>query len=149
MTSEGDPEARASTSAGAMRTAEATVILAREDHARTVALMRLVAPISFVSLLALAIPPPEPPFRTLAGIAFFSTLALTLILLVRFRNPEHYDARWALVQALVTSFAVLVATLYVGIFTPTIMAACVGIYFFGLSDSRRSGWIIFSTLAGG
>src|ERR1044071_3634730 len=100
MTSNGDP-APPSTSGGAMRTAEATVILAREDYTRTVAMMRLVGPIAFVSLVALAIPPPEPPFRTLAFVSFASTLVLTLVLLVRFRNPQHYHPRWALVQALV------------------------------------------------
>src|SRR4029079_1354978 len=70
-------------------------------------------------------------------------------LLVPFGKREGFDARWALAHALVCVGAALAATIYVGIFSPTIMAACVGIYFFGLSDSKLASWLIFSTLTGG
>jgi predicted Ser/Thr protein kinase len=134
-------------STGLLRTAEATLILRREEVSRTRALMRLVAPLAIVGLIVVWIPREGGPFRMLAAGTFAATLAVTVALLLRFREAERFDEHWALVQGLFCVASILAASLYVGVFSPTIMAACVGIYFFGLSDYVLSGWIIYGSLA--
>jgi len=130
-----------------LRTTEATLILRREEVSRTRALMRLVAPLAVVGLVVVWIPREAGPFRSITATTFAATLVVTVALLWRFREAERFDERWALAQGLFCVASILAATLYVGVFSPTIMAACVGIYFFGLSDSVVSGWVIYATLA--
>lgn len=143
------PDLLPPTTGGSLRTAEATLILAREEASRTRALMRLVVPLSLAALVALFVPETALPLRGVVAAAFGSTLLLTLGLLYWFRDARRYDARLALVHALFCVASILAACLYVGIFSPTIMGACVGIYYFGLSDSKFSAWFIFLSLAGG
>jgi serine/threonine-protein kinase len=38
---------------------------------------------------------------------------------------------------------------YVGVFSPAVIALFVGVYFYGLSDSPRSAWLIYGSAAGG
>lgn len=148
-TSATTPELVPATTGGSLRTAEATLILTREEATRTRALLRLVAPLSAVGIVALLVPAKEAPFRGVAAIVFAATLAVTLWLLVRFRDPDRYEATLALVHAMFCVASVLTAALYVGIFSPTIMGGCVGVYFFALSDSKLAAWMVYVTLAGG
>jgi len=143
------PELLPATTGGSLRTAEATLILAREEATRTRALLRLVGPLSALGILALLVPAKEAPFRALAGAVFAATLAVTVWLLLRFRNLERFDSRLALLHAMFCVASVLSAALYVGIFSPTIMGGCVGVYFFALSDSKLGAWLVYGTLAGG
>ncbi|MBE7478691.1 MAG: serine/threonine protein kinase [Polyangiaceae bacterium] len=143
------PELLPATTGGSLRTAEATLILAREEATRTRALLRLVGPLSALGLAALLVPAKEAPFRGTAAAVFAATLAVTLWLLLRFRNLERFDPRLALLHAMFCVASVLTAALYVGIFSPTIMGGCVGVYFFALSDSKLGAWLVYATLAGG
>lgn len=148
-TSATTPELVRATSGGSLRTAEATLILTREEATRTRALFRLVAPLSAVGMLALLVPAKQAPFRGQAAMVFGSTLIVTLWLMLRFREPERYDPRLALLHAMFCVASVLSATLYVGIFSPTIMGGCVGVYFFALSDSKLAAWSVYAVLSGG
>jgi serine/threonine-protein kinase len=143
------PELAPATTGGSLRTAEATVILTREEAMRTRALLRLVGPLSAIGITALFFQAKVAPFRDAAFAVFAATFLFTLGLLVRFRDLGRFDQRLATAHGLFCVASVLVASLYVGVFSPTIMGGCVGVYFFALSDSKLGAWLVYLTLAGG
>lgn len=143
------PELLRPTTGRSLQTAEATVILSREEATRTLALMRLAALLSVAALGALYAPSEALPFRGLVAAALAATFFLSLGLLFWFRDLERYDPRLGFFHALSCVVSILAATIYVGVFSPTVMGACVGIYYFGLSDSKVGAWVIYVLLAGG
>ncbi len=133
-------------SAGSARTTESVLLLRNEEAARTVALMRLVAPVTALAIVALWLTE-DRGGRNLCTVVFGVTLAMTLWLLRRFRDPSRFDIGLAVVQGMLCVAAILVAAMFVGIFSPAIMAASIGIYFFGQSDSEWAGWAIYLSCA--
>ncbi|MCA9596262.1 MAG: serine/threonine protein kinase [Myxococcales bacterium] len=129
-------------SAGTARTTESVLLLRNEEAARTVALMRLVAPVTAMAIAALWLSD-RTDGRVLCTAVFGVTLVVTLWLLARFRDPSRFDVGLAVLQGMLCVAAILVAAMFVGIFSPVIMAACIGIYFFGQSDSEWAGWAIY------
>ncbi len=123
-------------------------ILGQEEAARSVALLRLIAPLSLLGLVSIWIPR-ETMWRAACGVSFTATFLASLWLLYRFKDRTRYDHRLALLHGILAVISILTATLAVGVFSPTVMAACVGIYFFGQSDSVRAGWTIYLSLAVG
>ncbi|HMR76945.1 MAG TPA: protein kinase [Polyangiaceae bacterium] len=134
--------------ASSLQSQTSRIILGREEAARSVALLRLIAPIALLGVVTVWIPK-EGMWRGLCTASFSATFLMSLWLLRRFRDPERFDYRLALAHGLLAVVSILAATLAVGVFSPTVMAACVGIYFFGQSDSARAGWVIYVTLAVG
>lgn len=126
-------------------TTAAPLILKSEEHARAVALFRLVIAAAVAGLVAVWLPERESPGRWLATFVISFTLAVTTWLLVEFRNPERYSANKLLFQGLCCVATILAVVYYVGIFSPTIIAMYIGVYFFGVGDSPRSGWAIYLT----
>ncbi len=124
-------------------------ILRAEEIGRTRALMRLVALAGAAGLVAIWLPERVSPGRMLSTVVVGVTVLVTLWLLVEFRNPERFDRRKVLVQGLLCAASILSVTFYVGVFSPAVMAMCVGIYFFGLGDSERDGWAVFLACAVG
>jgi eukaryotic-like serine/threonine-protein kinase len=127
----------------ATRTTEGALIHRNEEVQRSIALMRLVALVTTFSMVAVFMPMPQPGAHVVLTSVFGSTLAITLFLLWRFRDPSHFDMRWVVVQGMFCVASVLAASVYVGIFSPVVMAACVGIYFFGQTDQAWAGWSIY------
>jgi serine/threonine-protein kinase len=138
-------------SLGATATASTSIASVRrgEELQRTLALMRLVAGVSLAGIVSIWLPTRPYEGRWLTSFVFGVTLLVTLWLLVRFRDARRYDSRLVTLQGLCCVAGVLVAVYFVGVFSPTIMALCVGIYFFGLGDSVRAGWTIYLAGAGG
>lgn len=138
----GSVGSRTATSA-ATRTTEAALIHRNEEVQRCIALMRLVALVTAFSMIAVFFPMPQPGAHVVLTSVFGSTLAVTLWLLWRFRDPSRFDMRWVVVQGMFCVASVLAGAVYVGIFSPVVMAACVGIYFFGQTDQAYAGWAIY------
>ncbi len=122
-------------------------ILRSEELARTTALMRLVALVAGAAEVAIWLPERVSPGRWLSTVVVGATALLSVLLLLDFRDPEHFDQRKVLAHGLACVASILAIAYYVGVFSPAIMALCVGIYFFGLSDSTRSGWAIYLACA--
>jgi serine/threonine-protein kinase len=135
------------TSVGTSIITTAPSILRAEELGRTRALMRLVALAAAAGLVAIWLPERISPGRMLATIVVGVTFVVTLWLLVEFRDPERYDRRKVLVQGLLCAASILAVAFYVGVFSPAVMALCVGIYFFGLGDSATAGWAVFLACA--
>src|SRR5262249_51969914 len=117
--------------------------LRTEEVVRTIALLRLVAPVCALGLAAVAATRPDNIRRVPTAIGIGTTLAFTLGLRFWLRNPSRFRPSLALVHGLLCAGSILVGIIYFGVFSPTIMACCVGIYFFGLSDSRKNAWAIY------
>ena len=73
------------------------VILSREEAARSVALLRLIAPIALLAVFAVWIPR-ETLWRPLCTVSFAVTFLMSLWLLRRFKDPAGFDYRLALLH---------------------------------------------------
>lgn len=125
------------------------LILRGEEHGRTRALLKLVSLAGAAALVAIHLPERDVPGRTISTVTTSLVVAVSLWLLWDMREQQRFDARKVLFQGLCCVAAILSVSYYVGIFTPTVLAAAVGIYFFGLGDSTRDGWVIYGSAAGG
>jgi serine/threonine-protein kinase len=125
------------------------MILQAEEHARTVALLRLVFAAGSAGLIAIFLQERESPGKWTSVAIVGVTTVIAAWLTLRFRDPGRYDQRLALVFGLCCVASTLATAFYVGVFTPAIIAMYIGIYFFGMSDSARSGWTIYVTGAMG
>lgn len=121
------------------------LILRSEEHARALALFRLVIVAGIAGTIAVWLPERVSPGRWLATAVSGVTVAVTAWLLFEFRNPERFSSKKLLFQGLCCVASILVFVYYVGIFSPVIIAMYIGIYFFGVGDSPRSGWAIYLT----
>lgn len=130
-------------------TTASPLILQGEELARAIALLRLVVLAGLAGLVAVWLQPRPSPGRALATISTVITVLVSLGLLVELRDVNKLDRRKLLVQGLSCVVTILAMTYYVGVFSPTIIAMYIGIYFFGLSDSVASGWTIYATGAFG
>ncbi|HMR74589.1 MAG TPA: serine/threonine-protein kinase [Polyangiaceae bacterium] len=140
------------TGLGSSRTGVSTaapMILRAEEHARTVALVRLVFAAGGAGLIAALLQERPSPGKWACVAIVGLTTAVAGWLMLRFRDPGRYDHRLALVFGLCCVASTLATAFYVGVFTPAIIAMYIGIYFFGMSDSARSGWTIYGTGASG
>ncbi|MBI3202539.1 MAG: protein kinase [Myxococcales bacterium] len=124
-------------------TTASPLILRSEEHARALALFRLVIAAGAAAMIAVWLPERVSPGRWLATAVTGFTVAVTTWLLIEFREPERFDSRKLLFQGLCCVASILAVVFYVGIFSPTIIAMYIGIYFFGVGDSPRSGWAVF------
>ncbi len=136
------------TSGHSLRTAESTLILRNEEAQRSMVLLRLVVPLVALSIVAIWIPK-HVIWRVPCTILFAATLGFDVVLLLRFRDASLFDIRWLAVFGAFCVAAILMADVVVGIYSPVIMAACLGIYFFGQSDSGWVGWWIYGLSAVG
>ncbi|MEB2311150.1 MAG: serine/threonine-protein kinase [Sorangiineae bacterium] len=121
----------------------APLILRSEEVARAHALVRLVALVGGSALVAIWLPERISPGRWVATIVVTATILLSLFLSVEFRDAERFTERKMLTHGLACVASILSVVFYVGVYSPAVTALCVGIYFFGLGDSPRSGWMIY------
>lgn len=121
----------------------AAPILELEELERTRVLLRLTTLVGAAATVALWLPKDEHPGRTLATCMTVGVVLLSLLLAWRFRRLEHFDRRVALLHGVLCIAAILAVIFHIGVFSTAIIALGIGVYFFGLSDSERSGWVIF------
>jgi len=124
-------------------TTASPLILRSEEQARAVALFRLVIAAGIAAVVAVWLPERVSPGRWLATVTSGFTVLVTLWLLREFKDPARFDPQKLLFQGLCCVGSILAVVYYVGIFSPTIIAMYIGVYFFGVSDSTRSGWAIY------
>jgi serine/threonine-protein kinase len=130
------------------QTAEATLILQREEILRSRALLRLILALVVVSSSAVWVTKKDV-YRMLLAPVFIVLFLFTVVLILRFRKPERFDSRLMLAYGLVCVAAVLAGSLHLGVFSLAMMAGCLGVYFYGLSDHALSGWAIYLSLSAG
>lgn len=124
-------------------------ILVGEEHARALGLFRLAASAAIVTLVAVWLPERVSPGRWLAFITVSITLLITFWLWATFKTPRDFDHDKLLVLGVSCVISVISVIYYVGVFSPAVIALFVGVYFYGLSDSSRSAWVIYVGAAGG
>jgi serine/threonine-protein kinase len=124
-------------------TTASPLILRSEEHARSIALFRLVLIAALAAMIAVWLPARVSPGRWLATLVTGVTAAVTTWLLIEFREAERFSEKKLLLQGLCCVASILAVVYYVGIFSPPIIAMYIGIYFFGVGDSQRSGWAIY------
>jgi serine/threonine-protein kinase len=127
-------------------TTEVPLILENEEVARSRAFVRIIALLSVVAAIGLWIPRPAPG-RTLCIVSYSVTFAVSVALMFRLREGKKHHGGLALFHGLLCAASILTTTVYIGVFSPTIMAVCVGIYYFGLGDAERSAAVIFGVCA--
>ncbi len=123
--------------------AATSVIIAGEEHTRTIALFRLVLVAGLAGLFAIWLQPKPSPGRLFAAITCGVTVLVSTALLVRFRERARFDARLVLLHGMLCVVTTLAVTYYVGVFSPAVISMCIGIYYFGLGDDTRSALIIY------
>lgn len=128
------------------QTAEATVILQREELLRTRALLRLILALVLFASGGVWVSKVDV-YRLLLAPVFVVLLSFTVALILRFRKPERFDPRLMRAYGLVCVASVLAGSVHLGIFSLAMMAGCLGVYFFGLSDDASSGLLIYVTLS--
>lgn len=128
------------------QTAEATVILQREELLRTRALLRLILALVVFASAGVWVSKVDV-YRLLLAPVFVLLFVFTVVLLLRFRNAQNFEPRWMRVYGLVCVASVLAGSVHLGIFSLAMMAGCLGVYFFGLSDDAFSGLLIYVTLS--
>jgi serine/threonine-protein kinase len=124
-------------------------ILLAEEHSRALGLFRLAASAALVTMVAVWLPERVSPGRTLAFVSVCVTLAITSWLWVTFKTPRDFDHDKLLVLGLSCVVSVLSVIYFVGVFSAAVIALFVGVYFYGLSDSARSAWVIYVSAAAG
>ena len=119
-----------------------TVILKREEAERIIAIMKVMAIVAVGALITEWIPKDLPYLPTCTAI-YGGTLVITVWLLLRFRDRDRYDRRLAMFQATCGVACVLAASASVGVFSGTLIAACLGIFFYGSGDDKALGWLVY------
>ncbi|MEZ4225203.1 MAG: serine/threonine-protein kinase [Polyangiaceae bacterium] len=145
---DGASSASGATTGGSMLsgvTTAAPVILLAEEHARTIALLRLVFAAGAAGLTAIFMQERLSPGKHAAIVIISITTVVALALMLRFRDPAAYDQRLSLFFGLCCVASTLATAYYVGVFAPPIIAMYIGIYFFGMSDALISGWVIYAS----
>lgn len=130
-------------------TTASPLILRAEEQARTVALMRLVMAVAVAGVIAIWLPRKDAPGRWLSTVIVAFTFVVSLWQVLELRDPARFDRRKVLFHGVCCVASILSVAYFVGVFSPAIIAMYVGIYFFGLSDSSISGWVIYLAGASG
>jgi serine/threonine-protein kinase len=126
-----------------LRTRGSAVILRREEAERVIAMMKVMVIVAAGALITQWIPRDLPYLPECTAI-YGATLVVTLWLLHRFRDRSRYDNRLAMLQATFGVASVLAASASVGVFSGTIVAACLGIFFYGSGDDKPLGWLVYA-----
>lgn len=122
-------------------------ILVAEEHARALGLFRLAAAAALVTMVTVWLPERVSPGRWLAFTMVSITLAITAWLWVTFKTPRDFNQDKLLLLGVSCVISVMSVIYYVGVFSPAVIALFVGVYFYGLSDSTRSAWVIYVSAA--
>ncbi len=117
--------------------------LGNEQAARGRALLRLGLIVGLVAVAALQIPDSPAPGRWVAttGLAGISLWSGVLLLLAR--GKRKVDPRLMFAFGIFTVIAILGVTYYAGIFSPAVIPLFIGVYYFGLGNSKAEAWTVY------
>ncbi len=123
--------------------ATATIALREEQGARARVFLRLASAVSLLTMVAIQTPARRAPgyWATMVGLVGVVVFAAYLVLDARRR--ETIDDRKMPFFGFVCGYTLLAAIFHVGVFSPAVIAMFVGVYYFGLGDSRVGAWLIF------
>ncbi len=93
--------------------------------------------------------PRELPYRPLCTLVWGLTILFTGFLLYRFRDRNRYDERLVRIQAAFSVISVHAGLACVGIYSGVIIAGALGIFFWGSSDDKKLGWMVYVVGTGG
>ena len=127
----------------AQTSATATIAMREEQGARAKAFLRLACAVAALTFAALQTPVRAAPGYWAAVGGLGATVIAALWLLWDARHSNTVDPRKMNVFGLVCGYTILAAVFHVGIFSPAVVAMFVGVYYFGLGDSRFGAWAIY------
>jgi serine/threonine-protein kinase len=114
-----------------------------EQAARGRALLRLGLIVGLIAVVALQIPNSDAPGRWVATSGLLGISLWSGLLLLLGRGQRKVDPRLVFAFGLFTVIAILAVTYYAGIFSPTVIPLFIGVYYFGLGDSKAEAWGVY------
>ncbi len=136
---------------GSQSTASITTAraLGDEQAVRGRALLRLGLIVGLVAVAALQIPNSAAPGRWVATTGLLGISLWSGLLLLLGRGERKVDERLVFAFGIFTVIAILAVTYYAGIFSPAVIPLFVGVYYFGLGNSKSEAWSIYVLAAVG
>ena len=137
--------ARSNRSLDASATVATTVVMRSEEVERARAFYRLTAIMCVAGAAFMPVVPGPRPLRALAiGLCFVAVTANIYALRV-LRDEQRYTARFVTVMGVILGVVGELALFYFGLFTAAVMVLPLGVYFFGLAESRMAARVTFWT----
>ena len=133
---------------GATLTNSETLVL--EQAARARAIVRVGVVVGTLSALMVQLPPNIDPFgRAVATVGLLAISVASAALLIGEKLGAPIRSRTVFGLSMVVWPSLLAVMWAIGEMSPVVMALMFGVYYFGLSDDKREGWICFAVNAGG
>jgi eukaryotic-like serine/threonine-protein kinase len=126
-----------------------TVAIRDEQAARGQAIVWIGLVGAGLMAIAIQIPEERPPGHLLTSIALTFASVMSGAILLLSRRRAGVDSQKVFALGVVTTLAILTVLYYAGPFSPASLALFLGIYYFGLGDSRAQAWIMFTLCTGG
>jgi hypothetical protein len=131
--------------ASRVSTVATTVVMRSEEVERARAFYRLTAFMVSAAAAFMPIVPGPKPVRAIAmGLCFVAVLANVYALRV-LRDETRYTGRFVTFMGVLLGVTGELALFYFGLFTAAVMVLPLGVYFFGLAESRTAARVTFWT----
>ncbi len=104
---------------------------------------------SALMAIAMQVPERRPPGHWLATVVLAIVAAVSTATLVSSRGRGGVESSKVFGLGVLTAASILVVTFYAGPFSPAPLALFLGVYYFGLGDSRLQSWVMFLVCTGG
>ena len=124
-----------------------TVAIRDEQAARGRAIVWIGLAGALLMGSAIQIPERRPPGHWPATVGLFALALASAAILVASRRNRGVDARSVFALGLLATITILVVVYYTGPFSPAPLALFLGVYYFGLGDSRWHAWAVFGLCA--
>lgn len=122
-------------------------VLSSEGAARGRALARLAAVVSGATLIAIWLPRETSVAQWIASVALTTVVLASVGLSLWYRDEKRFNQKLELAHGIACVLAIFAVCVYLGVYSPAVMALCLGIYYFGLSDWTFAGWFMYATCA--
>ncbi|HSQ65625.1 MAG TPA: serine/threonine-protein kinase [Polyangiaceae bacterium] len=126
-------------------TVATTVVMRSEEVERARAFYRLTAIMVIVAAAFMPIVPGPRPIRALAMAICFVAVGADVYALRLLRDEQRYTARFVTFMGVLLGLTGELALFYFGLFTAAVMVLPLGVYFFGLAESRKAARVTFCT----
>jgi len=126
-------------------TVATTVVMRSEEVERARAFYRLTAIMVLVAAAFMPIVPGPRPVRAVAMAICFVAVGANVYALRLLRDEQRYTARFVTFMGVLLGITGELALFYFGLFTAAVMVLPLGVYFFGLAESRTAARVTFWT----
>ncbi len=132
-------------SAPSQHTVATTVVMRSEELERARAFYRLTAIMTAVAAAFMPFVPGPPLLRGLTMVLCGVVVVAEVVTLRRVRDESRYTPRYVAFMGALLGVVGELVLFYLGLFTAAVMVLPLGVYFFGLSDSRFAARTTFFT----